>query len=407
MAVPSRLRNVSLPPIEVPSIVILPFRNLTGDPANDYLADGFRMDVQNALVRVSGLFIIASGTAYAFRGSSSEEAGSTLNVQYALQGIIRAAGKRIRVSAELTEVAFGRIVWIDQFDRILDDSFELQDEVTKRILEAMNVKLIQGEQARVWHNALKDLRALEAFYKGVHAFYQMNREGMQRARQYFERVAEIRPNVAVGATWVAMTHWFDLQRGWSDLPERSKELARHWAEIAASMPDADGQAHSALSYLYLLERRFDEALAAGRCAVANRPTCAYANCFYGNVLHYCGEYERAIHHIGLAIRTQPLHPPFYLHVLAGAHRAKGDFEAALLASKQAVGLNPSDVASQVILASAYMGLGAPDMAQGAVAVIQHIEPAFSVTRFMEGQPYRDAGIATQYASELRSAGLPA
>jgi adenylate cyclase len=365
------------------------------------------MDIQNALVKVSGLFIIASGSAYAFRGISAEETGCTLNVQYALQGSIRAAGKRIRVSAELTETASGRIVWSDQFDRTLDDSFDLQDEITKRILEAMNVKLIQGEQARVWHKTLKDLRALEAFYKGVHAFYQMNREGMQRARQYFERVAEIRPNVAIGATWVAMTHWFDLQRGWSDLPEKSKELARHWAEIAASMSDADGQAHSALSYFYLLERRFDEALAAGRCAVANRPTCAYANCFYGNVLHYCSEYERAIHHINLAIRTQPLHPPFYLHMLAGAYRARGDFEAALLASKQALELSPGDVASQVILASAYIGLGMPDMARETAADIQRIEPSFSVTRFMEGQPYRDAGIVTQYVSELRSAGLPA
>jgi adenylate cyclase len=407
MAVPSRLRNVRLPPIDVPSIVILPLRNLTGDPANDYLADGFRMDIQNALVKVSGLFIIASGSAYAFRGISAEETGCALNVQYALQGSIRAAGKRLRVSAELTETASGRIVWSDQFDRTLDDSFDLQDEITERILEAMNVKLIQGEQARVWHKTLKDLRALEAFYKGVHAFYQMNREGMQRARQYFERVAEIRPNVAIGATWVAMTHWFDLQRGWSDLPEKSKELARHWAEIAASMPDADGQAHSALSYFYLLERRFGEALAAGRCAVANRPTCAYANCFYGNVLHYCSEYERAIHHINLAIRTQPLHPPLYLHMLAGAYRARGDFEAALLASKQALELSPGDVASQIILASAYIGLGMPDMARETAADIQRIEWSFSVARFMEGQPYRDAGIVTQYVSELRSAGLPA
>ena len=407
MPVPSRLRNVSLPPVEVPSIVILPFRNFTGDPANDYLADGFRMDIQNALVKVSGLFIIASGSAYAFRGVSAEQTGSTLNVGYALQGSIRAAGKRIRVSAELTEAASGRIVWSDQFDRTLDDLFDLQDEVTQRILEAMEVKLIQGEQARVWNKTLKDPRALEAFYKGVHAFYQMNREDMQRARQYFERVAEIRPNVAIGATWVAMTHWFDLQRGWSDLPEKSKELARHWAEIAASMPDADGQAHSALSYLYLLERRFDEALAAGRCAVANRPTCAYANCFYGNVLHYCGEYERAVHHIKLAIRTQPLHPPFYLHMLAGAYRAGGDFKAALLASKQALELSSGDVAGQVILASAYVGLGMPDMARETAADIQRIEPSFSVTRFMGGQPYRDAGAVTQYASELRSAGLSA
>jgi adenylate cyclase len=357
MAVPRRLQNVSLPPIETPSIVILPFRNLTGDPANEYLADGLRMDIQNALVKVSGLFIVASGSAYAFRGVSAEETGCTLNVQHALEGSVRAAGQRIRVSCELTEAASGRIVWSEQFDRTLDDSFALQDEITGRVLAAMNVKLVQGEQAKVWHKTLKDLRALEAFYKGVHALYQMDRDGMQRARQYFERVAEIRPDVSVGATWTAMTHWFDLQRGWSDSPETSKELARHWAEIAASMQDADGQAHSALSYLYLLDRRFDEALAAGEYAVANRPTCAYANCFYGNVLHYCGDRDRAIHHIKLAIRTQPLHPPFYLQMLAGAYWAKGDLESAVLTAKQALEVNPHDVASRTILASAYVGLG--------------------------------------------------
>jgi tetratricopeptide (TPR) repeat protein len=124
-------------------------------------------------------------------------------------------------------------------------------------------------------------------------------------------------------------------------------------------------------------------------------------------LHYCGEYERAIHHTKLAIRTQPLHPPFYLHMLAGAYRAGRDFKAALLASKQALELNSGDVASQVILASAYVGLGMPDMARETAVDIQRIEPSFSVTRFMEGQPYRDAGAVTQYASELRSAGLPA
>jgi adenylate cyclase len=406
MALPRRLQNVALPPIATPSIVILPFRNLTGDPANDYFTDGLRMDIQNALVKVSGLFIIASGSAYAFRGAGGNETACALNVGYALQGGVRAAGKRIRVSAELTEASSGRVVWAE-FDSTLDDSFDLQDEITGRVLSAMNVKLVQGEQAKVWHKTLKDLRALEAFYKGVHAFYQMDRDGMKRARQYFGRVAEIRPDVSVGATWIAMTHWFDLQRGWTDSPEKSKELVRHWAEIAASMPDADGQAHSALSYLYLMERRFDEALAAGRCAVANRPTCAYANCFYGNVLHYCDDQDSAIHHIKLAIRTQPLHPPFYLHMLAGAYRAKGDLESAVVAAKRALDLSPGDIAGRIILASAYVGLTKFDLARETAADVQRMEPSFSVTHYMQGQPFRDRSLAANYASELRLAGLPA
>jgi adenylate cyclase len=405
-AVPRRLRNIKLTALDKPSIVIMPFRNLTGDADMEYLTDGLRMDIQNALVKVSGLFLMASGSAYAFRGASAQAAGCTLGAKYVLQGSVRAAGQKVRVSADLTEAASGRFIWSEQFDRTLDDSFDLQDEITGRVLAAINVKLVLGEQAKVWHKTLKDQRALEAFYKGVHAFYQMDRESMQRARQYFERVAEIRPDVPVGATWVAMSHWFDIQRGWSAAPNKSKELARQWAEVAASMQDADGQAHSALSYLYLIERRFDEALEAGRQAVANRPSCAYANCFYGNVLHYCGEQDDAIHHLKLAMRVQPLHPPFYLHMLALAYRAKGELDLAVLTANQALELIPDDVANRVILTSAYVGLGRRDLAEKTAAEIKRIDSLFSVTQFSNAQPYRDNGFLDKFVSDLRSAGLP-
>jgi adenylate cyclase len=404
-AVPRRLQNIKLSALDKPSIVIMPFRNLTGDPHMEYLADGFRMDIQNALVKVSGLFLIASGSAYAFRGASARDAGCTLGVNYVLEGSIRAAGQKVRVAAELAEAVSGRIIWAEQFDRTLDDSFDLQDEVTGRVLAAINVKLLLGEQAKVWHKTLKDLKALEAFYKGVHAFYQMDRDSMQRARQYFERVAEIRPEVPIGATWVAMSHWFDIQRGWSDRPEKSKELARQWAEVAASMQDADGQAHSALSYLYLIERRFDEALEAGRQAVSNRPSCAYANCFYGNVLHYCGEQDGAIHHLKLSMRVQPLHPPFYLHMLGLAYRAKGESDSAVLTAKQALELNPDDLANRILLASAYVGLGRQDLAKETAAEIQRLDPLFSVAKFANAQPYRDSGLLQKFVFDLRSAGL--
>jgi len=405
-AVPSRLQNVKLPAMDKPSVVIMPFRNLTGDPDMEYFADGLRMDIQNALVKVSGLFLIASGSAYAFRGARPQDAGCTLGATYVLEGSIRAAGKKVRVTADLSEATSGRVILAEQFDRVLDDSFDLQDEITGRVLAAVNVRLVSGEQAKVWHKTLKDLRALEAFYKGVHAFYQMDRESMQRARQYFERVAAIRPDASAGATWVAMSHWFDIQRGWSESPEKSKELARQWAEIAVAMPDADGQAHSALSYLYLIERRFDEALEAGRQAIANRPSCAYANCFYGNVLHYCGDQEGAIHHVKLAMRVQPLHPPFYLHMLALAYRAKGELDSAVAAAKQALKLTPNDLANRIVLASAYIGLGQQNLAEESAAEIKRMDPSFSVAQFAKAQPYRNTALLKQLVADLQAAGLP-
>jgi adenylate cyclase len=336
--IPHRLLNAKLALPEHPSIVIMPFRNLTGDPSKEHLGEGLRMDIQNALVKVSGLFLIASGSAYALRGASAEEATRCLGVRYVLQGSIRAAGQRLRVAAELADAKSGQVVWGEQFDRTLDDSFELQDEITANVLAAMNVKLVLGEQAKVWHKTLKDLKPLEALYRGVHALFQMDRDAMRSARQWFERVAELRPDVPIGATWTALTHWFDVQRGWSDHPETSKQDARRWAEIAVAMQDADGQAHTVLSHVYLMDRRFEEALAAGRQAIANRPSCAYANFFYGNVLHYCDEQDEAIHYIKLGMRYQPLHPPFYVQMLAAAYRAKEDFDAAILSAREAAQL---------------------------------------------------------------------
>ena len=221
-----------------------------------------------------------------------------------------------------------------------------------------------------------------------------------------EEAVHFRPDASAGATWVAMSHWFDIQRGWSESPEKSKELARQWAEIAVAMPDADGQAHSALSYLYLIERRFDEALEAGRQAIANRPSCAYANCFYGNVLHYCGDQEGAIHHVKLAMRVQPLHPPFYLHMLALAYRAKGELDSAVAAAKQALKLTPNDLANRIVLASAYIGLGQQNLAEESAAEIKRMDPSFSVAQFAKAQPYRNTALLKQLVADLQAAGLP-
>ncbi len=405
-ALPRRLQNSKLPLPEKPSIVILPFRNLSGDEQQDFLAEGLRIDIQNALTKVSGVFMIAVGAANALRGTTPENASAGVGVQFVLQGSVRTAGKRVRVAVELTDAAAGEIVWAEQFDRILDDSFELQDEITARVLTAMNVNLVAGEQAKIWHRTLKDLKALEIFYKGIHAFFRMDRDEMVRARQHFETVAKMHPETSIGATWVALTHWFDIQRGWAQSPERSRELAGHFAETAAAMEDADGQAHTVLSHVHLMNRNYDEALAAGHVAVANRPACANANGFYANVLHYCGEHDEAIRHINLAMRYQPLHPPFFKNILSAAYLAKNELASAVSTAKQTIELAPADILARLILTSAYVRLDRQDLAKEIVAEIENLDPSFSVTRFADTQYYRSAEFIEHFTTELRSAGLP-
>ena len=403
---PPALQGAKPPSPGKPSVVLLAFRNLSGDAAQDCFAEGLRLDIQSALTQVSGVFLVAMGTADAFRGATAKEAGAGLGVQYALQCSLRASGNRIRVSAELTDTRSGEVAWTEQFDRVMDDSFVLQDEITSRVLTAMNVKLVAGEQAKFWHRSLKNFKALELFYKGLHAFFEMDRDAMVMARQYFETVAKMRPDAALGPTWVALCYWFELQRGWSRAPEKTREHARRWAEEAAAKEDGDGQALTVLSHVHLLNRDFDKALAAGRAATETRPGCAYANGFFANVLLHCGENDEAIHHINLALRFHPLAPPFFRNILAAALRAKGDLDAAIASARAVAESAPGDLAAKIILASAYARSGRTELARQVAADIARVDPGFSIRRFVEMQCYRDAGYLGELAEDLRAAGLP-
>jgi adenylate cyclase len=402
---PARLKRLAPPLPDRPSVVILPFRNLTGDAKQDYLGDGLRIDIQNALVKVSGLFIIAAGSAHAFRDNTAEVACRHLGVHYALEGSVRRAGNRVRIALDLTDGSSGQIVWAESFDRTLDESFELMDEITGRVLTAMNVKLVAGEPAKVWHKTLKDLRSLEAFYKGIFEFFKMTREALSDARRHFEVVARNHPEASVGPTWVALTHWYDFQRGWAESSERSKELARQWAGRAVAMEDADGQAHTVLSHIHLLNRDFDAALEAGRGAVSNRPNCTHANGFYANVLHYCGQQEDAIRHANLAMRYSPIYPPLFKDILALAHRAAGEQAEAIEAATDAISMNPNDLTARLVLASAYVGSGELDLAAKMAKEVGQIEPTFSLDKFAKIQPYRDQDLLDQFVSDLMKAGF--
>ena len=331
---------------------------------------------------------------------------ASTGARYVLQASLRTAGNRIRVAVELVDGVDDKLIWSERYDRTLDDSFELQDEITERVLTAINVNLVAGEQAKVWHRTLKNLKALELFYKGVHAFLAMERDELVRARQLFEKVAQMCPEASAGATWIALTHWVDVQRGWSDDPEESKLLARKFAEKADAMEYSDGQAQTVLSHVYLMDGEHDAALEAGRRAVTNRPACANANGFFANVLHYCGAYDDAIRHIELAMRFQPLHPPFFRNVLAASYLAKDMPERALETAQQVLEIAPKDIVARLIMTSAFVRSKHADLARQIAIEIKELDPSFSVRRFAENQYYRDEEFLQRYASDLLAAGLP-
>ena len=402
---PPQLRGLNLAVPARPSIAILPFQNLTGNPEEDYIADGIRIDIQAALVKITGIFLIAAGSANAMRGKDAMTAGNALGVQYVLQGSLRKSGRRLRIGAELVDSQSGFALWTETYDRTLSDDFAVQDEIIQDIITQLDVKLLRGEQAAVWHRTLKNLDALETFYKGVHEFFKMQKEANLRARQFFERVEKAEPGVAIGATWTALCHWLDVFKGWTADSAASLELARDFATKAINLVDADGQAHMVLSHVHLVDRKFDDALLVGRQAIALRPNCTNANGFFANVLHYCGEQRDAIEHVNWAIRYSPVYPPFFADVLSLSYLFNGNYEDAIHVAGESMRLIPGGVTAQLVDAAARVENGDVESARAGVARLMRENPGFSLSDFAAQQPYRDKADLDYFINLLTRAGL--
>lgn len=401
-----QLDGLDLPLPDRPSIVLLPFKCLGDDTQGAAFADGLRLDIQNALVKSSGLLLIAAGTANACRELSGEEAAPLVGVRYALEGTVQRSGERVRVSVELSDTQASNVVWSERYDRTLDDTFALQDEITEHVVTALDVKLSSGEQARIWRKCLSEPKARDHFYSGMHDFFKMNAESNARARARFERVAELVPESPLGPTWVALCSWFEATRNWSDDPQQARRRAGEWAERAVQSEDADGQAHTVLGNVRLLEGRYDEALSIARNAVSIRPGCTNSNGFLANVLLHCGECDDAIVHAKRAIRLSPVYPPWFLEILAAAYRNAGQMGFAISVAREVLRIVPSSIHGRALLAGALASSGSGTEAHSIGAQIIELEPGFSSTRYAEALPYRDRAVVARTIDELRMSGLP-
>lgn len=377
------------------SVIVLPFETVRGEPEVEDAATGLRLEIQNALAQLSGVMPMAAGTAVAFGGSSSPEVAEALGLRYVVQGTVRAIGRRVRLMIELYDHLLGGVTFSQSYDGSLDDGFDFQDQMTARVVAALDVKVLSGEQARVWHKSYRDFKVLRLQYRGMREFFKMTKEAMSAARECFERLHDMRPDISIGSTWVSLCHWFELQRGWTDDRAASIADVKKWASIAIGMEDADGQAHTALCHTLMMEHDFDKALNIGGDAVAVRPSCANANGFYAHALYYCGMLDKAVHHAKLAIRFSPAYPPLFAVVLCGALHAQGDQEAAIPIALETLRLAAGDPMVRVILTSALIEAERPAEARGIAQEMHKLDPQFEVAAFLSRMPFRHDGMRGQ------------
>ena len=289
-------------PPDKPSIGIMPFKSLSADPSQDFVADGIRFGIQATLVQLSGLFLVNVPAMNAYRESdvSAISVGAELGVHYVLEGAVQQAGERIRVTVQLTDVTTQQAVWAERYDRVLDDVFTLQDEITREVISSLNVELVVGEASRIWFDKLSSPEARECFYRGSSHLYAGTKDDNAKARHMFEELYRIHPDAVQGPSNIAVTHWIDAFVGWTDSPTQSLKQATTWAEKAIQYEDNNGIGHAVLGYAQLLDKKYDEAVVTCSKGVELRASCPLAHALLGLVLHYGGSEQAAIKSMGLS-----------------------------------------------------------------------------------------------------------
>ncbi len=404
-APPDQERSLPLP--EKPSLAVLPFVNLSADSKQDYFSDGLTMDIMTALVRIPGLFLISEISMFSYKSQalSTRELGRQLGVSHVLDGGVRKEGDRIRITARLSETTTGRQVWAERYDRKIDDIFAVQDEITERIVEALDVKLVTGEMAHTIRKVIRDPKALESYYRGWEALFGSTKDDIKEAQEMFEETMRLEPESSFGYALAAWAHWWSADQGLSENVALSLERAIELARKAEDLEDFTGLPHLVMAQIHLFKRDHDKALEAAEKAVLARPSCDLSYIAKANILTYLGRPTEAIDLAKYAIRLAPVYPPFFQKALAAAFYGSGQYEAAIESAKKVLENDKDDLDSLLILAGANAALDRPEQASKAATEVKRVKPDFSLKKYAATQPYRDPKILERVTTMLKRAGL--
>jgi len=408
---PEKGDNLKVP--EKPSIAVLPFDNISGDPEQEYFSDGITEEIITALSKVPKMFVIARNSTFTYKGKpvKVQQVGDELGVQYILEGSVRKAGNRVRITAQLVETVAGHHLWAERYDRDLKDIFALQDEITFKILTALQVTLTEGERARVWATRTENLDAFLKYLQARQSAGLLTREGHEMARQLAQEAINFDENYSDPYVIIAMTLWFDGRFGWSESRSESFKQAYLNAQKALALDDSHPGVHILLGGLLLYERQYDQAIAEGQRAIALGPNDPDVHASMAHILRYAGRFEEAIVLIQKAMRLQPRHPSWYLGELAMCYYYVGRHEEAIKLAEQLYSLAGRRGETFIsywyyaILAMNYIRLGRNQEARKAAAEVRRLFPEYSLEWDRQFSVYKDPAHLERQHEDLRKAGL--
>jgi adenylate cyclase len=391
-----------------PSIAVLPFQNMSGDPEQEYFSDGITEDIITDLSKLSGLLVIARNSTFTYKGRAVDvrQVGREFGVGHVLEGSVRRSGDRVRITAQLVDCVAGRHLWAERYDRRLEDIFAVQDEITREIVAALDVKLLRGEQASVWRRLLRKPEALDTYYRGLDALNRITRESNAQAANCFEQVIQIEPDSPMGYLGTAWTHLSASRYGWSDSGPKSLQQAAKLAQKALDLDEHCADAHALLGYYHLLSLAHDQAILAGERSVALNPNHAdnVANlaCSYA----VSGRPADAIIAMRRAMRLCPTYPAWYLNILGFAHYQCGEWEDAERVLRLALEREPAYTDCRLILAGAHQARGRTDDARREAREVLRFEPAFLLKQIEARLVIvKDREMLARFLNMLRELGL--
>ena len=394
-----------------PSIAVRPFSTISTDTEHRHMTDGLTNGVIAALTRVPALILVEDGSSSMVesRGMAVQELGQRFQVRYVLKGSFQKYGDRVRVNAELIEVATGKIIWAGNLDRMIQnysDFFALQDDISDEIVTTLDVKLLGGEAARLVRRAFEDPVALEHYARGEELLWRANVNlEFREVERLFNETIRLQPKSPVGYAALALTYWAEVVAGLSDTPASTLERAAEQARLAIDREDVTGYAHLVLAHVYLREREFENAMREATSAVSDRPSCPAAYALKAAVLIYVGHPDKAIEYAQYSVRLTPVHPPMFPAILAIAFYGSGKYQEAITASHAAIELRATDVDSYLTLAASNVATDCPEQARSAADKILELVPNFNLAEFGETQPYREQKHLDRLLDHLRNAGL--
>lgn len=391
---------------ERPSIAVLPFKNLSDDIEQEYFSDGITEDLITDLSKISALFVIARNSVFVYKGKEikAEQVGRELGVRYVLEGSVRKAGKKVRITAQLVDAGTEDHLWTERYDSEIEDIFDLQDEVVRKIVDALAVTLTKSEKDRLGQKYTDNVDAYDYLLRGWTYFYRYTKRANELARLMFQNAIDLDTGFASAYVGLGSTYYEDWSHQWSLDPE-NLNLAFDLAKKAIALDKNLAEAHGLLGHVHTWRKEHEKAIAEKKKVISLDPNNALGYVDLAQVLIWADQSEDAVELVEQGMRLNPYYPAKYQWVLGFAYGSLERYEEAIAAQKRALTLNPDYMASHASLAALYIFIGQEYEARAAAEEIKRISPQLTLKVYRERLPFKDKNQLEKFLDALTKAGL--